>query len=91
MMLSRKRAEAIRSCFESGTYCKWATSDYLYELTPWGSRMVLKCGRIEDDVGIEVSWDVTGVFPPNDGYLMMILDGGDLALRFTLEPKEGCE
>ena len=92
-MITSKRGEAIVSCFKSKTYCKWATENYLYELTPWGSGMVLRCGRIESDIGMEIAWTITNAVVGYVNYaecLKLEVDDG-LTLQFYLETEEGSE
>ncbi len=92
-MIPSKRGESIVSCFESHTYCKWATENFLYELAPYGDGMVLRCGRIESDIGMEISWTITKAIVVYVNYadtLKLFVDDG-LTLQFTLEPEEGPE
>ena len=92
-MIPIKRAEAIMACFRSHTYCKWATENYLYELAPYGDGMVLRCGRIESDIGVEIAWTITNAVVGHVNYadcLKLEVDDG-LTLQFYLETEEESE
>ena len=56
MTMPRKRADAILSCFESKTECRWTTDGHQWELKPCGNTTVLNCANLESEFCVETSW-----------------------------------
>lgn len=86
-MIPSRRADAIVACFKSKTYCKWATENYLYELVPWDAGMVLRCGRIEDEGAVKITWTATQMFVTANDYLKIYVDD-DMVIEILTEPEE---
>ncbi len=58
MTMPRNRADAIVSCFWSGTCCRWTTDGHQWGLEPCGcgGEMMLTCANIESELDAEATW-----------------------------------